>query len=113
MSKTVEFNVFRGTESGGVFADTTRRTLGPFDVFVEITHAGLCGTDRLFKTKGIALGHEGAGVVRDTGDAVTSVKKGDRVGFGWIQKVCGHCNYCISGMFALRGVCNLREERQR
>ncbi|KAL2004735.1 hypothetical protein VTN00DRAFT_3263 [Thermoascus crustaceus] len=96
MSKTVEFNVFRGTESGGIFADTTRRTLGPFDVFVEITHAGLCGTDRLFKTKGIALGHEGAGVVRDTGDAVTSVKKGDRVGFGWIQKVCGHCNYCIS-----------------
>ncbi|KAL1874189.1 hypothetical protein Plec18167_006126 [Paecilomyces lecythidis] len=96
MVKSVEFNIFRGSDSGEIVPDTSRCALGPFDVFVEITHAGLCGTDRHFKTKGIALGHEGAGIVREIGGSVTSVQAGDKVGFGWIQKVCGHCDYCIS-----------------
>lgn len=97
MTKTVEFNIFRGSEGGEIVPDTTRATLGPGDVFVEISHAGLCGTDRLFRTKGIALGHEGAGTVRDAGGAVDQFRVGDKVGFGWVQKVCGHCDYCITG----------------
>ncbi|CAL5865908.1 uncharacterized protein PFLUO_LOCUS114 [Penicillium psychrofluorescens] len=96
MTKTVEFNIFRGSEGGEIVPDTTRATLGPGDVFVEISHAGLCGTDRLFRTKGIALGHEGAGTVRDAGGAVDQFRVGDKVGFGWVQKVCGHCDYCIT-----------------
>ncbi|KAJ9192375.1 hypothetical protein DTO166G4_7246 [Paecilomyces variotii] len=96
MSKSVEFNVFHGSESGEIIPQTSRCTLGPFDAFVEITHAGLCGTDRHFKNKDIALGHEGAGIVRQIGGSVTSLQPGDRVGFGWIQKVCGHCDYCVS-----------------
>lgn len=99
MSKTIEFNVFKGSESGDVIPDTIRRTIQPSEVFVEISHAGLCGTDRLFKHKGIALGHEGAGTVRDVGSAVTTFKVGDKVGFGWVRKVCGHCDFCVSGMY--------------
>ncbi|RHZ72394.1 hypothetical protein CDV55_108412 [Aspergillus turcosus] len=97
MSKTIEFNVFKGSESGDVNPDTIRRTIQPSEVFVEISHAGLCGTDRLFKNKGIALGHEGAGTVRDVGSAVTTFKAGDKVGFGWVRKVCGHCDFCVGG----------------
>ncbi|KAF7173324.1 hypothetical protein CNMCM5623_005524 [Aspergillus felis] len=97
MSKTIEFNIFKGSESGDVNPDTIRRTIQPSEVFVEISHAGLCGTDRLFKNKGIALGHEGAGTVRDVGSAVTNFKVGDKVGFGWVRKVCGHCDFCVSG----------------
>ncbi|KAJ5115352.1 alcohol dehydrogenase [Penicillium alfredii] len=96
MAKTVEFNVFRGSERGDIVPDTTRRTLDPGEVFVEISHAGLCGTDRLFKTQTIVLGHEGAGTVRDVGSAVEHFHVGDKVGFGWVQKVCGHCDYCIT-----------------
>ncbi|KAI9931427.1 hypothetical protein ASPWEDRAFT_58172 [Aspergillus wentii DTO 134E9] len=93
---TVEFNIFRGSESGNVVPDTVRRTIQPTGVFVEITHAGLCGTDRLYKNKPIALGHEGVGIVRGVGSAVESFKTGDKVGFGWVQKVCGKCDYCIT-----------------
>lgn len=97
MSKSVEFNVFRGSQSGDIVPDTTKYTINPSDVFVEISHSGLCGTDRLFKDSGIALGHEGAGTVRDVGSAVRDFKVGDKVGFGFIQKVCGRCNFCITG----------------
>jgi D-arabinose 1-dehydrogenase-like Zn-dependent alcohol dehydrogenase len=105
MSKSVEFTVFRGSKSGEIIPDTSRRTLGQFDVFVEITHAGLCGTDQHFKNNGIVLGHEGAGTVREIGSSVTSVQPGNKVGFGWIQKVCGHCDYCVSGMRAFMTLC--------
>ncbi|GAD99997.1 alcohol dehydrogenase, putative [Paecilomyces variotii No. 5] len=97
MAKSVEFNIFRGSASGEIIPDTSRCALGPFDVFVEVTHAGLCGTDRHFRNKDIALGHEGAGVVRQVGSSVTSVQTGDKVGFGWVRKICGHCDYCVSG----------------
>lgn len=43
-----------------------------------------------------ALGHETAGVVVDVGDAVTSVKPGDRVVVPF-QISCGECNNCRMG----------------
>lgn len=97
MGKTVEFNVFRGSERGEITPEATTRTIGPSEVFVEISHAGLCGTDRLFRNKNTPLGHEGAGTVRDIGSAVESFHIGDRVGFGGVHKQCGHCDYCITG----------------
>jgi D-arabinose 1-dehydrogenase-like Zn-dependent alcohol dehydrogenase len=36
--------------------------------------------------------------VRKLGPNVTSVKVGDRVGFGYTRKVCGRCQHCLSGM---------------
>jgi hypothetical protein len=109
MSKTIEFNVFKGSESGDVNPDTIKRTIQPSEVFVEISHAGLCGTDRLFKNKGIALGHEGAGTVRDVGSAVTTFKAGDKVGFGWVRKVCGYCDCCVSGMYFYLSLTRFRQ----
>lgn len=97
MSKTVEFNVFRGSENGDIVPDASKCTVKPTEVFVEISHAGLCGTDQLFKNKSIVLGHEGAGTVRDVGSAVRDFKVGDKVGFGFVRKVCGRCDFCITG----------------
>ena len=56
------------------------------EVLVEIKATGICHTDA-FTLSGAdpeglfpsVLGHEGAGVVVDTGAGVTSVKKGDHV----------------------------------
>lgn len=95
MAKTT-FTIFRGTKTKDIQPDTTIRELRPKDVLVEITHAGLCGTDRIFRPNGIALGHEGAGIVRQIGDQVTTLKPGDRVGLSWIQKVCGFCEQCLT-----------------
>ncbi|KAL1961667.1 hypothetical protein VTN77DRAFT_1342 [Rasamsonia byssochlamydoides] len=95
MPKTT-FNIFRGSSSKEIVPDTTTRDLRPHDVFIEITHASLCGTDRLFLHNGMALGHEGAGVVRQVGEQVTALKPGDAVGLSWIRKVCGTCDQCMT-----------------
>ena len=55
--------------------DTTSREIGPHDVLVRITHSGLCGTDVHVKNQDIALGHGGAAVVEEVGNAVTLFKK--------------------------------------
>ena len=44
----------------------------------------------------IVLGHEGAGIVREIGEGVTKVSKGDHVVFCW-QPACGKCPPCLEG----------------
>jgi len=73
------------------------------EVLVEIKATGICHTDAftlsgadpegLFPT---ILGHEGAGVVVETGAAVTSVKPGDHVIPLYIPE-CRQCKFCLSG----------------
>lgn len=96
---SVTFEVFRGSQEGSIVADTTTRTLGPNEVFIETTHSGLCGTDEHFLKSGQVLGHEGVGIVRQLGQNVTNVKAGDCVGFGFTHYVCGTCDKCLNGMF--------------
>jgi len=98
MPKTIEYSVFSGSESGNVLTEIAKRTIQPREALVQITHAGLCGADKLSKTKNIPLGHHGAGIVRDVGCAVQYVKIGDRVGFNGSQIACGNCGYCIGGV---------------
>src|SRR2546426_25244 len=65
------------------------RIKNPSEVLVRVTGAGVCHTD-LHIVEGVwrekvqvnlpyTLGHENAGVVQEVGDAVTSVKKGEKV----------------------------------
>ncbi len=63
---------------------------GPHDVLIEIHAAGLCHSDvgvltdptwlRTFAFTPIVMGHEISGIVTAIGDAVTTVRVGDRVG---------------------------------
>jgi S-(hydroxymethyl)glutathione dehydrogenase/alcohol dehydrogenase len=75
---------------------------GPGDVLVRMAAVGICGTE-LHSIRGewerptpSVLGHEGAGVVEAVGDAVTSVKPGDRVVLSWAPS-CGDCADCHRG----------------
>ncbi len=73
------------------------------EVLVEIKATGICHTDE-FTLSGAdpeglfpaILGHEGAGVVVDVGEGVTSVKAGDHV-IPLYTPECRQCEYCTSG----------------
>ncbi|MGO9173215.1 MAG: S-(hydroxymethyl)glutathione dehydrogenase/class III alcohol dehydrogenase [Rhodomicrobium sp.] len=72
------------------------------EVLVEIKATGICHTDAYtldgFDSEGIfpsILGHEGAGIVRETGAGVTSVKPGDHV-IPLYTPECRQCKSCLS-----------------
>jgi alcohol dehydrogenase len=78
----------------------------PTDAIVKIAKTTICGTDlHILKgdvptvTNGRILGHEGVGVVEETGPAVSNFKKGDRVLISCITS-CGKCNSCKKGMYS-------------
>lgn len=73
------------------------------EVLVEIMATGICHTDAYtldgFDSEGIfpsILGHEGAGIVREVGAGVTSVKPGDHV-IPLYTPECRQCKACLSG----------------
>lgn len=74
----------------------------PTDVLVRITTTNICGSDlhmyegRTDVEQGKILGHENLGEVIEVGDAVTHVKKGDRVCLPF-NVSCGFCKNCERG----------------
>src|SRR5438270_5519252 len=73
------------------------------EVLVEIKATGICHTDAYtldgFDSEGIfpsILGHEGAGIVREVGSGVISVKPGDHV-IPLYTPECRQCKSCLSG----------------
>ena len=91
------YNVFRGQEGVIKAAPTPLPSLGAKDVLIRITHSGLCASDTAYIGYGVALGHEGVGVVEAIGSDVTQFKVGDRAGGGYHRDSCGHCTYCLTG----------------
>ncbi|MGB0996824.1 MAG: S-(hydroxymethyl)glutathione dehydrogenase/class III alcohol dehydrogenase [Pseudomonadales bacterium] len=79
------------------------------EVLVEIKATGICHTDAytlsgadpegLFPS---ILGHEGAGIVREVGADVTSLKPGDHV-IPLYTPECRQCKFCLSGKTNLCG----------
>lgn len=73
------------------------------EVLIKISHTGVCHTDA-FTLSGddpeglfpAVLGHEGAGVVVEVGESVTSVEPGDHV-IPLYTAECGECLFCKSG----------------
>lgn len=71
------------------------------EVLVEIMATGVCHTDA-FTLSGddpegefpVILGHEGAGIVREVGEGVTSVEVGDHV-IALYTPECRECEYCL------------------
>ncbi len=73
------------------------------EVRVRITHTGVCHTDAFTLSgedpEGIfpsVLGHEGAGIVVDVGEGVTSLAPGDHV-IPLYTAECRECKFCLSG----------------
>lgn len=73
------------------------------EVLVKISHSGVCHTDA-FTLSGadpeglfpVVLGHEGAGIVIEVGEDVTSVAPGDHV-IPLYTAECQQCDFCLSG----------------
>lgn len=71
------------------------------EILVEIAAAGICHTDESARNGAIpvampiVLGHEGAGIVRKVGSAVTDFQVGDHVALSY--GYCGKCRPCLSG----------------
>lgn len=94
----ISFNTFRGSKDGSIVSHTLNQPdLTGDQVHVKVTASGLCGTDAHYRSVDMALGHEGAGVVEATGPGVRSLKKGDRVGWGYQHDSCGQCQQCLQG----------------
>ncbi|MTJ80499.1 MAG: S-(hydroxymethyl)glutathione dehydrogenase/class III alcohol dehydrogenase [Telmatospirillum sp.] len=73
------------------------------EVLVKVSHSGVCHTDAFTLSgddpEGVfpaVLGHEGAGVVVEIGEGVSSVVPGDHV-IPLYTAECGECLFCKSG----------------
>ncbi|MDR4307270.1 zinc-dependent alcohol dehydrogenase family protein [Chelatococcus sambhunathii] len=74
----------------------------PDEALLRVEACAVCRTD-LHVVDGdltdgplpIVPGHEIVGVVEAVGDAVTTLRVGERVGAPWLGKVCGVCPYCV------------------
>jgi S-(hydroxymethyl)glutathione dehydrogenase/alcohol dehydrogenase len=82
--------------------DLTLRPLGPHDVHVRVAASGVCHSDLSIQDGTIphplpaVLGHEGAGVVLETGAEVSGVDPGDHVVLSWVAP-CRQCFFCLRG----------------
>lgn len=74
----------------------------PTDALLRVTSAGICGSDlhmydgRTALEKGTVVGHEIMGVIEDVGQAVRSIRPGDRVVLPF-NIACGYCHNCYRG----------------
>src|ERR1700753_2605627 len=74
---------------------------GPGEVLVRLVACGVCHTD-MYTASGVdpsgyaptVLGHEGAGVVEQVGEGVTSVRPGDLV-VTLFSPQCRECIHCL------------------
>jgi len=95
--------VFHGV--GDIRLDDVRdpRIEEPTDAIVRLTASAICGTDLHMvrgtmpgMKPGTILGHEGVGIVEETGKGVRNLKAGDRVVIP-STIACGYCSYCRAG----------------
>jgi glutathione-independent formaldehyde dehydrogenase len=74
----------------------------PNDAVLRVTTTGICGSDlhmydgRTALKKGTVVGHEIMGIVEEAGDALESIKVGDRVVLPF-NVSCGFCFNCHRG----------------
>src|ERR671928_1464981 len=86
-----------------VVQDVELQGPGPGEVLVRLAACGVCHTD-MYTASGVdpsgyapcVLGHEGAGVVEEVGEGVSSVAPGDHV-VTLFSPQCGECVNCRSG----------------
>lgn len=77
----------------------------PTSVEIKVEYCGLCGSDDHlivgdygeYAVWPQVCGHEIVGTVTQVGDAVTSLKSGQRVGVGWQSRSCHDCEWCARG----------------
>ncbi len=89
-----------------MFEVDTPKIVEPTDVLIKMKVLGVCGSDIHYYVSGkigsqvvkypFPVGHEGAGVVVETGKNVTRVKAGDRIAIDPAMP-CHSCDQCLAG----------------
>jgi S-(hydroxymethyl)glutathione dehydrogenase / alcohol dehydrogenase len=78
------------------------RPLGGHEVRVQLAASGVCHSDLSLRDGSIptllpcTLGHEGAGIVTEVGNDVTTVRPGEHVVLTW-NVPCRSCPHCLRG----------------
>lgn len=79
--------------------------IGANEVMVKVSACGVCHTE-LDEIEGrtpptqfpMIPGHQVVGHVVEAGQAVTTIRPGDRIGIAWIYSSCQKCDYCRQGL---------------
>ncbi|PKK82973.1 MAG: alcohol dehydrogenase [candidate division Zixibacteria bacterium HGW-Zixibacteria-1] len=78
--------------------------LGKHDVEIDVEHCGICYSDLSminnswgFSQYPLVPGHEVIGTIAKSGEDVTDLKIGQRVGLGWHSGYCMTCPNCLNG----------------
>ena len=97
--------VFNGPNSLALEDRSKPKIIEATDAVVRITTTTICGTDlHILKgdvpsvAAGRVLGHEGVGIIEETGTAVSGFHKGDKVLISLITS-CGRCGFCRKAMY--------------
>jgi L-iditol 2-dehydrogenase len=82
------------------------KIINPEDVKIKMSVVGICGSDIHYYTNGnigtqvveypFTVGHEGAGIVVETGSKVTRVRPGDKIAIDPAMP-CWECDQCKAG----------------
>ena len=90
----------------GMIAEADPVLRGEEDILIRVSHIGVCGSDMHYYTTGrignnrveypFVVGHEGSGIVEETGAGVSRLKKGQRIAIEPAMS-CRKCDQCVSG----------------
>jgi glutathione-independent formaldehyde dehydrogenase len=93
---------YKGLRKMSVSEHPKPKLKSPTDALLRVTTSGICGSDlhmydgRTPLEEGTVVGHEIMGVTDEVGEAVHSIKKGDRVVLPF-NIACGFCFNCHRG----------------
>jgi len=96
----IQAAVVRASHAPMSFETLELEALRENEILVQVIATGVCHTDIVMRDQvypvpqPIVLGHEGAGIVRSVGRAVSKVEPGDRVVMSYNS--CGHCPSCLA-----------------
>ena len=94
--------VLREVGAATSIEELSLRPVAAREVRVRVAASGVCHTDLSVRDGSMpallpaTIGHEGAGVVVETGSAVTRVRPGDHVVLSWVAP-CRACLHCLRG----------------
>ena len=87
------------------FETVEKPACGPTDALIQVSYAGICGSDLHIYNKGMfiqnipeTMGHEFVGVIRQVGDQVKGFAPGDVV-IANPMVPCMHCPSCQAGSY--------------
>jgi glutathione-independent formaldehyde dehydrogenase len=85
---------YQGPRKMSVSSHSKPKIKKPTDALLRVTTTGICGSDlhmydgRTPLDKGTVVGHEIMGVIEEVGEAVESIKPGDRVVLPFKRRNC-------------------------